>query len=81
MLVFIKAHDFNEDDYLDNLLANYMAKNIDLFLGYVKGSFQAPKTQFSGGDLDLDDMSLAAFNNNTILYIVISYDTNAISVM
>ncbi len=67
---WIAAGNFNNDTYLDIVVANYDSGNVDIFLGYGNGSFSNQTTYST--DSSPSSVAVDDFNNDTILDIVIA---------
>ncbi|CAF2734521.1 unnamed protein product [Rotaria sp. Silwood2] len=78
----IAAGDFNSDAQSDIVVTNTGTHNIGVFLGYDNGSFAAIITYSTGKDSTPYGVTVADFNNDGQLDIVVaSYDTNSIIVL
>jgi hypothetical protein len=72
----IAIGDFNNDDYLDIVVANYGTRNIGIFLNYGNGTF-APQTTYSiGSNSGLQHVTVGDFNKDNALDIVIVDSNN-----
>jgi hypothetical protein len=66
----VAAGDFNNDGYMDIIVANYGSNNIGIFLGYGNGSF-ANQTTYSVGSSPYS-VAVGDFDNDFILDIIIA---------
>ena len=71
--------DFNNDTYLDIVVANYGSHNVGIFLGYGNGSFQNQTTYLT--DSHPCSVAVGDFDNDGISDIIVAnYDTNTLFV-
>ncbi|CAF1482548.1 unnamed protein product [Rotaria sordida] len=76
----VAAGDFNNDTYIDIVVANYGSNNIGIFLGMGNGSF-ANQTTYST-DSSPYSAAVGDFDNDCILDIIISnYENNNLGVL
>ena len=77
---YVAVGDFNNDTYLDIVVANQGDNNISVLLGYGDGSF-ANQTTYSTGSYP-QSVAVGNFNSDRHLDIVVAnYDDNDISVL
>jgi hypothetical protein len=77
----IAVGDFNNDTYLDIVVANYGSDNVGIFLGYGNGSFTNQTSYSTSSGFSPRSVAVTDFNNDTILDIVIAYqDSNNLGV-
>ena len=77
----IAAGDFNKDNYLDIVVANYGNDNIGVFLGDGNGSFSNQKTFTTGPYSQPYSVAVDDFNNDTFPDIIVAnYGTNEVRV-
>jgi hypothetical protein len=75
----ITSGDFNNDTYLDIVVANYNSSNVGIFLGYGNGSFGNQTTYPTSSQPK--SVAVGDFNNDTILDIVVAnYGSNNLGV-
>jgi hypothetical protein len=70
----IAVADFNRDGYQDIAVVNQYSRNIVILLGHGNGSFEAPKTSFTGGRYNPIYFVVGDFNTDNLLDIAISYE-------
>jgi hypothetical protein len=77
----IAVADFNKDNYLDIVVANYGTNNIGVLLGFGNGSFEAQQTYSTTLDSRPSSIALGDFNNDNRLDIVVAnYGTGNIGI-
>ncbi len=64
--------DFNNDGRLDIVVANYLAYNIGLFLGYGNGTFSSQTTYSTGYNSQPFAVAVGDFNNDNRLDIIVA---------
>ncbi len=75
----ITAGDFNNDTFLDIVVANYNSNNVGVFLGRGNGSF-ANQTSYPAGS-GPQSVAVGDFNNDTILDIIVAnYGSNNLGI-
>ena len=70
--ISLAVGDFNNDNYLDLVVANSNGGTISVFLGYGNGSFQAPRAYSTGNSTKPYSVAVADFNRDRQLDIVVS---------
>ena len=77
----VVAGDFNNDNYLDLVIANYGTNNVGVFLGNGNGTFENQITFSTGLGSHPYSIAVGHFNDDTILDIAVAnYGTNNIGV-
>ena len=66
----VTVGDFNNDGYLDIVVANSQKDNVGVFLGYGNGTFEDQKNFSTGSDSGPNDVLVADFNHDNQLDIV-----------
>ena len=75
----IAAADFNNDTFLDIVVANYQSSNVGIFLGFGNGSFANQTTYLAGSEPKF--IAARDFNNDTIPDIVVAnYGSNNLGI-
>jgi hypothetical protein len=75
----ITAGDFNNDTFLDIVVANYNSSNVGIFLGYGNGTFSNQTTYLTGSEPKF--VAVSDFDNDTILDIVVAnYGSNNLGI-
>ncbi|CAF4233590.1 unnamed protein product, partial [Adineta steineri] len=75
------AGDFNNDTYIDFVVANYLGNSIGVLLGFGNGSFAAVVTYSTGDGSRPQSIAISDFNQDTILDIVVAnYRLNNIGI-
>jgi hypothetical protein len=75
----IAAGDFNNDTYLDIVVANYKSNNVGVFLGFGNGSFANQTTYLSGSEPKF--VAVGDINNDMILDIIVAnYGSNNLGI-
>jgi predicted nucleotidyltransferase len=69
---FAAVADFNNDSYLDIVVANTYVDNIGIFLGYGNGTFAAQTTYSTGDASAPQNVGLGDFNNDKCLDIAVA---------
>ena len=64
VLYSLDLGDFNEDNYLDIVIANYETDTIGIFLGYGNGSFENQKTYTTTRGSNPSSVAIGDFNND-----------------
>ncbi|CAF1308417.1 unnamed protein product, partial [Adineta steineri] len=73
--------DFNNDNQLDIIVANYQGNNVDIFFGYSDGSFGDRRSYSTGSDSKPFAVATADFNNdNQLDFVVANRESNSISI-
>jgi hypothetical protein len=74
--------DFNNDDYLDIIVANYGKNNIGILLGYNNGLFMNQTTQTTGNNSQPRSVAVGDFNDDNRSDIVVANaGTNNIGIL
>jgi hypothetical protein len=68
----IALGDFNNDSWLDIVVANYFSYNIGIFLGYDDGTFSSVITYSTGSNSLPCSVAVGDFNNDSCLDIVVA---------
>jgi hypothetical protein len=68
----IAIGDFNNDRWLDIVIANYLSNNIGIFLGYDNGTFSNVTTYSTGSYSKPTSVDVGDFNNDNRLDIVVA---------
>ena len=77
----IATGDFNNDNRLDIVVANYGTNNVGVFLGYGNGTFSSQTTYSTGNGSGPSSIAVGDFNNDNRLDIVVAnYGTNNVGV-
>ncbi|CAF1468490.1 unnamed protein product [Adineta steineri] len=80
--IALAVGDFNNDNYLDVAVVNYGTSTIALLLGFNNGSFQIRLIYNMGYDSIPYSISVADFNNDTMLDVaVVNYGTSNLVVL
>jgi hypothetical protein len=70
--IFISAADFNNDNRLDIIVANYGTDNVGAFLGYVSESFLSAPAYSTGFSSQPTSIAVGDFDNDTRLDVVVA---------
>jgi hypothetical protein len=69
---WVAVGDFNSDSRLDIVVANSLAYNVSIFLGYGNGTFSTQITYSTGNDSQPYSVAVGDFNNDSRLDIVVA---------
>ena len=80
--IAVAVGDFNNDDRLDIVVANYDTNNVGVLLGYGNGSFSIVKTYSTGEGSTPYAVTVSDFNNDGQLDIVVAnYGTDNVGIL
>ena len=75
--IFITTDDFNNDNILDLVVANFRIDNVGVFLGYRNGTFANFVTYSTGIGSDPTAITIGDFNNDTHLDLAVANSENS----